>query len=294
MKQAQIILRFLLPPRQNAAKTVHPTMRPFRNPAASFETGFSFNRLCFFTTRTNMSGITKLFYQISHLTRIITLIQTHTLRLLLRRLRTLYGDTFYRSLDHLAIMPICSVNRQANRHTRRFGQQTPFNAFFGAVCRVWARFFPRPAGPCSWRRPSTAKTNLSLSARHSLAEPTPRVSERHRLWSIPETLNERCCSNKYQFRSMRSTDSQFSIQKTLHPWLCDPAPAACRHRNDVYSDVLAAMAQFFPITRLKSYICSFDFAQDKFLSFVFSSLNPFKGTIAFEYIGHSGVIRIGS
>jgi hypothetical protein len=93
---------------------------------------------------------------------------------------------------------------------------------------------------------------------------------------------------------MRSTDSQFSIQKTLHPWLCDPAPAACRHRNDVYSDVLAAMAQFFPITRLKSYICSFDFAQDKFLSFVFSSLNPFKGTIAFEYIGHSGVIRIGS
>jgi len=30
------------------------------------------------------------------------------------------------------------------------------------------------------------------------------------------------------------------------------------------------------------------------LSFVFSFLNTFKGTIAFEYIGHSGVIRIGS
>jgi hypothetical protein len=27
---------------------------------------------------------------------------------------------------------------------------------------------------------------------------------------------------------------------------------------------------------------------------VFSFLNPFRGTIASEYIGHSGVIRIGS
>jgi hypothetical protein len=30
------------------------------------------------------------------------------------------------------------------------------------------------------------------------------------------------------------------------------------------------------------------------LFFVVSSLNPFKGIIAFEYVGHSGVIRIGS
>jgi hypothetical protein len=52
-------------------------------------------------------------------------------------------------------------------------------------------------------------------------------------------------------------------------------------------DVLAVTVQFFSITRLKSCIGS--------LLFVFSSLNnPFKGIIAYEYIGHSGVIRIGS
>jgi hypothetical protein len=49
---------------------------------------------------------------------------------------------------------------------------------------------------------------------------------------------------------------------------------------------LAAVARLFPITGLKSYIC--------LLSFVFSSLNPFKGIFAFEYIGRSGVFRIGS
>jgi hypothetical protein len=46
------------------------------------------------------------------------------------------------------------------------------------------------------------------------------------------------------------------------------------------------MARAFPIIGLKSCICS--------LFSIFSSLNPFKGTIAFDYIGYSGVIRIGS
>jgi hypothetical protein len=46
------------------------------------------------------------------------------------------------------------------------------------------------------------------------------------------------------------------------------------------------MARPFPIIRLKFYT--------DFLFFVFSSLNPFKGIIASDYIGHSGVIRIGS
>jgi hypothetical protein len=46
------------------------------------------------------------------------------------------------------------------------------------------------------------------------------------------------------------------------------------------------MARSFPIIRLKSCIY--------FLFSVFSSLNPFKGIVASEYIGYSGVIRIGS
>jgi hypothetical protein len=49
---------------------------------------------------------------------------------------------------------------------------------------------------------------------------------------------------------------------------------------------LVSVARFFPIIRLKSCIC--------LLFFVFSSLTLFKGIIAFEHIGHSGVIRIGT
>ena len=261
-------------------------MRPLNNPATGLETGFSFDRLCFFTTRTNMSCIAKLSDQISHLARIITLIQTHTLRLLLCRLRAFYRNTLYGYLYHFAVMPIGPINRQTNRHTRCFGQQTSLNAFLGPVCRVWAGFFPRLTGLLSWRHPSTAKTSQSLSTRHSLEEPSPRVSEKLRQRSTPETSNGPCCWNKCQCHSVRSTDNQFVIQRILRSWPCDRPPSVCHHRNDVCSDALAAAARLLPTIRLKSCFCS--------LFFVLSSLNPFKGTVAFEYVGNSGVIRIGT
>jgi hypothetical protein len=286
MKQSQIILRLLFPTRQDAAKPVHPAMRPFHNPASSFKAGLSFNRLCLFATRTNVSRITKLFHQISYLTRIIAFIKAHALSFSFSWFRPFYRNTLYRCFYHSAIMPIGPINRQPNRHAGCFGKQTAFNTFFGPVRRVWACFFPRPAGLSSWHHPSTAKTSQSLSIRHSLAEPVPTVSEKHRLWSTPEIASALCCWNKYQSRSRRSIDNPSAAQKEFRPWPCGRAPSACRHRNDVYLDALAAAARFFPIIRLKSCICSL---------FLFSSsLNPFKGIIASEHIGHSGVIRIGS
>jgi len=68
--------------------------------------------------------------------------------------------------------------------------------------------------------------------------------------------------------------------------LCDPALSVCRRQSDACLDVLVLAARLFSIIRLKYSIY--------FLFFVFSSLNPFKGIIAFDYIGNLGVIRIGS
>ena len=282
MKQGQIIFRFLFPTRQDASKPVHPAMRPFHNPATSFKSGLSFNRLRLFATSTDMCGITKFF----HLLRIVTLVQTHALRFSPGRLGANNWNTFYRRFNHFAIMAIGSIDRQSNRHTGCFGKQTAFNAFFGTISGVWACFFPRQAGPLSLLHPSTATTNLFLSTRHNPLNSLPRASEKLRLWSTPEIVNEPCCSNKYPFHSGRSIDNRFVAQKIFHPLPRDPAHAACHRRNDGYWDVSATEARLFPPTGLKSCIGSFLFA--------FLSLNPFKGTIAFEYIGNSRVIRIGS
>ena len=286
MKQSQKIFRFLFPPCQDAAKTIHPAMCPLYNPTPCLEAGLLFDSLCFFATRTNMSCIAKLFHQVSYLTIIITLIQTHALSFSLRWLRAVYRNTFYGRLYHFAIMSIGSINRQAYRYAGTFGKQTAFNAFFGPVRRVWASFFPRRAGLWSWRHPSIAKTSQSLSTHHNFPEPSSRVSEKLRLLSTPEIVSEPCYWNKFLSHSVRSIDSLFAIQKRYRPLSDGLTLAACRRRSNEYSDALAAMVQFFSITHLKSCIY--------FLFSVFSSLNPFKGTIAFEYIGNSGVIRIGS
>jgi len=286
MKQRQIIFRLLFPSRQDAAKTVHPAMCSFYNPTTSLEASLALNGLCLFATRTNMSGIAKLFHQVSYLTRIITLIQTHPLRLFLRRLRPFYRNTFYRRLCHFAIMSISSINRQANRHTRTFSKQTAFNTFFGPIRRIWAGFFPRQAEPWSWHHPSIAMTSQYLSTHHNLPKPLSKVSEKLQLGSTPETASELCCLSKCQFHLRHSIDNRFAIRKESRPLPCDPVLSVCHHQNDEYWDASVSTARFFPIIRLESCIC--------FLFFFFPSLNPFKGTIAFDYIGYSGVIRIGS
>ena len=286
MKQSQIIFRFLFPPRQYAAKAVHPAMRPLYNPAAGLKAGLMLNGLSFLAARTNMSGISKLFHQVSHLTRIIALIKTHALFFSFSRLWPFYRNTFYSSLRHSAIMPISAINRKAHRYSRALGKQTAFNAFFSPVRRVWTCFFPRQAGLLSWHHPSIATTSQYLSVRHNLPELSSIVSEKPRLLSIPEIVNGPCCLSRCRFHSRRSIDNRFVIQKESRPLPFYPTPSVCHRQNDACSDVSVSMARSLPIIRLKSYIY--------FLFSVFSSLNPFKGTIAFDYIGYSEVIRIGS
>ena len=286
MKQRQIIFRLLFPTRQDAAKAVHPAMCPLYNPAAGFETSLMLNSLCLFATRMNMSGIAKLFHQVSYLTRIITFIKAHTLFFPFSRPWPLHWNTFYSRLCHFAIMSISSINRQAYRYSVTFSKQTTLNAFFSPVRRVWAGFFPRQAELLSWHHPLIAMTNQYLSTHHNFSMLSSRVSEKLRLRSILESVNEPYCWNKYRSHLMHSTGSRFAIRKEYHPSLCDPALSVCRHQSDEYSDVSVSMARSFPIIRLKSCIY--------FLFSFFSSLIPFKGTIAFDYIGYSGVIRIGS
>jgi len=282
MKQGQIIFRFLLPPREYATEPVHPTMRPLHNPTTSLESSFMLDSLSFLASCLDMSGITKLFYQITYLTRIIAFIQAHTLRLLLCRLRAVYCDTLNSCLYQFAVMPIRSINRQADRHTRCFGQQTSFDTLFGPVRRVWAGFFPLPAVLWSWHHLWPAKTNRSLSVRHNHPEPTPRVSEKRRLGSTLEIVRGLYCWNKCRSHSTRSTDSRFAGQTVSHSWPCGLGLSACRRQTDGYSDVSAAAARSSAIACLKLCIC--------FLPCVSSSLNPFKGIVAFEISAIQGFL----
>jgi hypothetical protein len=129
-------------------------------------------------------------------------------------------------------------------------------------------------------------TSQALLAHHNLPRTLSKVSERLQPWSSPEIVSGLRYLSKFLSGLRRSIGIRFVTQRKCHPLLCDPALSVYRHQSDEYSDAWVSMARSFPIIRLKSCIYS--------LSCVSSSLNPFKGIIAFDYIGHSGLIRIGS
>lgn len=226
MKQPKIIRSLLLPPRQDAAKAVHPTMRSLHNPTARFEAGFMFDRLRLFTARLDVSRISKLLHQITHRIIIIALVQAHTLRVFSGRFRPFHRDTPDRSFNQFAIVPVSSINRQTDRHSGRFGQQASLNAFFGPIRRVWAGFFPRPAGPSSSRRPSTAKTSRFLVTRRTLSAPWPRAFGKLRQPSIPGIGGGPTNSNRFPWHSTHSIDSLSARRRKLHPWHSDREPVA--------------------------------------------------------------------
>ena len=274
MNKSKIVLRFLLPTYQNTPEAIHPTVCSLRHPTARFEADLMLDRLSFFTAGANVGSIGKFLDQSSYLARIISFVQTHPLWLLLCRLWASNRDTLKRRLDHFAVMSIRPGNRHANRYSVGFRQQTSFNTLFGTIRGIGAGFFPRQVGLLPWPHPSTAKTNQSLSTRHSLPKPWPRVSGKLRLGSIPEIANERCCLSKYPSHSKHSIGSRFATQRRCRPWPGGQVLSACLHQNDAYWDASVSKAQLFPIVRLKSCICS--------LFSFFSFLNPFRGTIASE------------
>ncbi len=136
MKQGQIILRFLFPSRQDAAKAVHPTVGSLHHPAASPEAGLTFDGLGFFASGFDMGRVSKLLDQIAHRIIIVAFVQAKALAGFLRGFWTFQRNTLQRVLDQLAIVSVGTVNRQANGDPVGLSQQTSFNAFFGPVRRI--------------------------------------------------------------------------------------------------------------------------------------------------------------
>ncbi len=276
MKQSQIIHRLLLPPRQDAAEAIHPTVRSFHNPASGFEASLSFDGLGFFATSLDVSGVPKLLYQITHRIVIISLVKAHALWLCLRRLWTLDRNTVNRRLNHLAIMSVGAVDRQADRHAGCFSQQAPLNAFFGPIRRVWAGFFPRLAGLWSSHRPLTATTSQFPSVHRTPQGPWPTVSQRCPPLSIPGIDHEPCCWGRCPSHSTRSIDNRSATQRRWHPYMSDRKFVGDRRRNGAWSYAWATAAQ--SRSRVHQILDT-----DCFV-YVFSSLISFQGVRALLHI----------
>ena len=75
MKQTQVILSLLLPPRQDAAEAVHPTVGAFHDPSSGLEARLAFERLGLFATASDMSRVPELLRQVSGFFVVVPFIQ---------------------------------------------------------------------------------------------------------------------------------------------------------------------------------------------------------------------------
>jgi len=227
MKQSQLIRRLLFPPRQDAAEPVHPTVRPFDHPTPGLEAGLALDRLGFLAPSFDVGGISEFLHQVADPIVVVSFVQAHALRMIPRRLGTFDGHALQGGFHHFGVVPVGTVNRQSNRNSRSFGQHATFDAVFGSIRGVGAGFFPRPTGPWSSRRPSTAKTSRCLSVRRTPVGLGPRASEKPRRRSISGTTDGPPNSNRFRWRLARSIGSPSVTRRRPHSWPSGQALADC-------------------------------------------------------------------
>src|SRR6266849_4425880 len=178
MEKRQVILRLLVPADQQAAKAIHPGMRPFDHPPARPESRFRFERLGFLPARPNVGGKAEFLEGVAHLGVIIPFVQTHPLRPFLRRLRTLDDDAVDRRAYQFHVVAVRSFHRHPDGHAMAVRQDAPFHPALAAIGRIRTGFFPRPTGLSSSPRPSTANPSRSPALRQRSSRRLATVSGR--------------------------------------------------------------------------------------------------------------------
>jgi len=283
MQHPCVILRFLLPADQDSTEPIHPTVRPFRHPAAGLEPCGPSHQLRFLTTRTNVRREPEFPRQITHFVKVIPFVQTQALRFLQRRSRSFHGNAFHRLPRQLEVVHVRSPDGQPHRDAVRFDPQTSLGAGFAPIRGIRAGFFPPPAAPSSSPRPGSAKTSPTPSVRHTLPVRFATISGTPLPASIPETVGGRSSSNKSPWHSRHSIDSRSAARTGSRPSHPDPLAGVAPAPTDPGSRAPATTAPQTPKTHPNTAIDS-----------IASLHPPFRASMPERLIDHLPVFGIGS
>jgi hypothetical protein len=103
--------------------------------------------------------------QPTHFIKVVSFIEAHALPFLLCRLRSFDRNTGDGFFGHLEIIPVRSVDGNADRDTLSFSEQAPFCPLFCAVNGIRPSFFPLQAALLSSLHPSNRSSSRCPSIR---------------------------------------------------------------------------------------------------------------------------------
>ena len=205
MDKGQIVADFLFPTDKKTPCAVRPGMAAFDDPATGAAAG---------TTLDLNLALARDVQNVSQTPRkrlrglgAVAFIQTQMLPTPSDRLGPPHGHRPQRGMQQRDVMRVRASEGDADRHAAGVGHVRSFDAEFTAIGRVFAGFFPRPAVPWSWNRPTLANATQFRAVRHTSEDIFSRNDKRRGDDSIPENTDARCL--KLQTAAAApSTDSQ--------------------------------------------------------------------------------------
>lgn len=243
MNECQIVVGFLLPPRQQAAGSIGPAMGSFHHPA-SRSSGLVM-RLFVGAALGCMGLVSAAFGESLNRLANITFIQTEMLPPPSVRTRPADGDRVQCFGNQLLIVRIRAGNGNAQRHAAGVSEHGPLDAEFAAIGRVFPGFFPHPAATWSSPRPNSAIAIRYLFADRTYEGKPSIVVGRRLARSIPESNGAPCSASRTRV-AKPSTDNLCAVGKRYR-W---PQPANSREvaRHCGSRDTWAATAPSSAIT----------------------------------------------
>ena len=237
MQKGDVVGGRLVPTDQYPPEAVQPTVSAFHHPAAGFEASFLLDGLGLFAPAADVRREAELVQGAAHLTKVVALIQAHTLG----GLRTGYGSrhwqTVHRGPHQLHVVAVGSVHCQSHRNTLSFGQQAALDPALTPVGGIGPGFSPRPGALWSVPHPCSASSSPDLAIRRSVPVPSAIVPGIPRRPPIPGSANERWSRSRCPWRPTLSTGSRYAARRICHWRKSGRALGAGRRPEDGYSPV---------------------------------------------------------
>ncbi len=216
VEHGQICISSNFPANKQSAKAIHPRVSALAHPSARLFSSASLQLLDLFAPRTDVSSEVEFIRQVPDLVIVVAFVEAEILGSFWRRFGSAHWDAFERLPRHFEVVPVGSIDGEANWNTTRFNQDASLGSQLGPVGRIGAGFFPHPREPWSSLRPWTTISSRCLSTRH---RPRGLVSKIPGRRPPPATLGnagKRRSKYKFPWRPKRSTGTRCEAQREWH------------------------------------------------------------------------------
>ena len=215
MEESLIIFRFLFPTDENSPKAIHPGVEPLDDPTPGAAAVDALGGL-FVAAGLDVRSVATTARFPTNNVRIESFIATKMLWAARSRTRAANRNTVESGTEEFLIVPIRTIDGQAQGDAAAVAQHRPLNAQLAPIGRVWPGFFPRPREPW-WSSHRYFATSIGCRdvCRNVGGNISTACGTRRGVPTLGSS-GARCCRNRTP-AARPSTGSRCGVRSRCHP-----------------------------------------------------------------------------